>query len=372
MMLPCEDCGKKYLVNLEKLQSDVGQFRCIACHHVNQVVKPPVDKLNSSEVEYPPTDRQAKAYQTPDAKLSQTSLPKRQALLGIRGRMMIFFVIVPIILLSAAGIFYLKQSNNLANLITAQSNQIVTDMATNIIGDKGRSVASEIQIYLDAHPELNREDFNKSPEFKKIAVQSVGKSGYTVIINRPTDNEPCRIWAHPNDKLIGVDVFKAMRKKFGEEGSAGFIDIHKKAFETGKEIGGYYRFLDNRDKYMVIVPIAGTDLYLPSTTYIDEFTQPMVDLKANANIITQKNMRTVVIIQVAIIFFVALIAFLYGNNLSNNIRYLTEVTEFISIGELDKEISIKSNDEIGALANAVGRMQDSIRISIERLRRQRK
>jgi methyl-accepting chemotaxis protein len=228
-----------------------------------------------------------------------------------------------------------------------------------------------IKIYLDAHPDLKREDFNKSLEFKKIAVQSVGKSGYTVIINRPTNEEPCRIWAHPNDKLIGVEVFKAMRKKFGEEGSKGFIDLHKNAFKSGNEIGGYYRFLDDRDKYMVIVPIEGTDLFLPSTTYMDEFTQPMTDLKVKANNITWKNMRTVIIIQVAIIFFVALIAFLYGNNLSGKIRYLTEVTEHISFGELGKEISLNSNDEIGALANAIGRMQDSIRISIERLRRRK-
>jgi predicted Zn finger-like uncharacterized protein len=372
MIVLCEDCGAKFFIDMEKLKSNVGRFQCTACNHVNTVVKPPAKKINESEVESTPADTQEEVYQTPNTNLSQVGLPNRNTLLGIRGRLMIFFVVIPIILLSAAGIVYLNQSNVLAKLITAQSNQIVTDMATSLIGEKGRSVASEIKVYLDAHPELNREDYNKSPEFKKIAVQSIGKTGYTVIINRPRDNEPCRIWAHPNDKLVGVDVFKAMQKKFGEEGSKGFIEIHKKAFKTGEEISGYYRFLDNRDKYMVIVPVEGTDLFLPSTTYIDEFTQPMVDLEAKANNIIKKNMRMVIFIQVAIIFLIALIALLYGNSLSGKIRYLTEVTEHISIGELDKEISIKSNDEIGGLATAIMRMQDSVRISIERLRRRKK
>jgi nitrogen fixation/metabolism regulation signal transduction histidine kinase len=378
MIVICEDCGKKYNIDVDKIKSDVAKFRCTACNHINTVRKPPAEELKAPEIEFPPPDKQMPPPQPPqppqpaDSKATPAILPKRGGLLGIRGRMMILLVIVPIILLTAVGIFYLNQSTILANLITDQSNEIVTDMAASIIGDKGRSVANEVKIYLDAHPGLKREDFSKDPEFKKIAVQKVGKTGYTVIINAPTDTEPCRIWAHPNNKLIGVDVFKAMKKKFGEKGSKGFIDIHKKVFKTGKESGGYYRFLDNRDKYMVIVPIEGTDLFLPSTTYIDEFTQPMVALKNRADNVTGYILRTVIIIQLGIIFIVALIAFLYGNSLSGKIRYLTEVAEHVSIGELEEEITVKSKDEIGALADAIGRMQDSIRISLDRLRRRRR
>jgi HAMP domain-containing protein len=47
------------------------------------------------------------------------------------------------------------------------------------------------------------------------------------------------------------------------------------------------------------------------------------------------------------------------------------VAERISVGEMDAEIKIKSRDEIGDLAEAISRMQESIRLSIERLRRRR-
>jgi hypothetical protein len=43
--------------------------------------------------------------------------------------------------------------------------------------------------------------------------------------------------------------------------------------------------------------------------------------------------------------------------------------ERILVGELGAEVGIKSKDEIGDLADATSRMQDSIRLSIERLRR---
>jgi hypothetical protein len=43
--------------------------------------------------------------------------------------------------------------------------------------------------------------------------------------------------------------------------------------------------------------------------------------------------------------------------------------ERILVSELGAEVGIKSKDENGDLADAISRMQDSIRLSIERLRR---
>jgi len=51
---------------------------------------------------------------------------------------------------------------------------------------------------------------------------------------------------------------------------------------------------------------------------------------------------------------------------------LTDAANRISVGELGVEIENKSKDEIGELAEAITRMQDSIRLSIERLRRRRR
>jgi HAMP domain-containing protein len=50
---------------------------------------------------------------------------------------------------------------------------------------------------------------------------------------------------------------------------------------------------------------------------------------------------------------------------------LIDAAEKISIGDLDTEIKLDTKDEISDLAETIGRMQESIRLSIERLRRRR-
>jgi HAMP domain-containing protein len=62
---------------------------------------------------------------------------------------------------------------------------------------------------------------------------------------------------------------------------------------------------------------------------------------------------------------------IYGHRLIGKIRSLTEVADRISLGEFGMEIETHSKDEIGDLAEAIARMQDNIRLSIEHLRRRR-
>jgi len=65
---------------------------------------------------------------------------------------------------------------------------------------------------------------------------------------------------------------------------------------------------------------------------------------------------------------VILIAWFLGRTITTPIRRLTEVAEKISVGDMGADIKIRSKDEIGNLAEAILRMQDSLRLAIERLR----
>ncbi len=71
------------------------------------------------------------------------------------------------------------------------------------------------------------------------------------------------------------------------------------------------------------------------------------------------------------LLLISIIVFVYTNRLTKKIKTLAEVAERISQGELKLKIETKSRDEIGELAEAIARMQDSIRLSIERLQRRR-
>jgi methyl-accepting chemotaxis protein len=71
------------------------------------------------------------------------------------------------------------------------------------------------------------------------------------------------------------------------------------------------------------------------------------------------------------LLLIGIIVFIYSHRLTGKIKSLTDVTERISIGDLGIEVETRSRDEIGELAEAISRMQESIRLSIERLRRRR-
>ena len=58
----------------------------------------------------------------------------------------------------------------------------------------------------------------------------------------------------------------------------------------------------------------------------------------------------------------------YGYKLAGKLKSLSSLAERISVGELEAKVEIQSKDEIGDLAEAISRMQESIRLSIDRLR----
>ena len=145
--------------------------------------------------------------------------------------------------------------------------------------------------------------------------------------------------------------------------------------EGGKESSGYYTWLEKdgsfRDKFMVCTPIEGTPYIIASTTYLDEFTLPLTRLKRRCQKLAMRARNINIGIMAGTIVLIGLIVFFYGRKLTGNIRHLSEIADRISIGEMDAEIEVKSKDEIGELSEAISRMQDSLRLAIERLRRRR-
>lgn len=65
------------------------------------------------------------------------------------------------------------------------------------------------------------------------------------------------------------------------------------------------------------------------------------------------------------------IAWFSARGLVNPIMKLTDAAERMSLGDMNLKIDVSSNDEIGLLAQAIGRMQTSLRMAMERLRKKR-
>jgi methyl-accepting chemotaxis protein len=94
--------------------------------------------------------------------------------------------------------------------------------------------------------------------------------------------------------------------------------------------------------------------------------------KAEAFALLKEAQLFAFILMGATFIIVVAIAYFASRAIVMPIRKLTDAANRISVGELGVEIKTTSKDEIGDLAEAITRMQDSIRLSIERLRRRRK
>ena len=58
-----------------------------------------------------------------------------------------------------------------------------------------------------------------------------------------------------------------------------------------------------------------------------------------------------------LVIIIGLIASIYVSRLAGTVKYLTDVVENINAGEAVPEIKVTSGDEIGALAEAIGRLR---------------
>jgi HAMP domain-containing protein len=245
-------------------------------------------------------------------------------------------------------------------------------MAEEKIADLSTAVAIQCRLYLLAHPELKKEDFMNDMGFKTLAVQKVGLTGYTALYEMPDPNSVWRTWAHVNPKIISIDM-STLKKPLGRN-FPGFWKIYT-GVKGGKRSQGYYTWQDKdgkfRDKFMVCTPVAGTPFVVAATTYLDEFTGPVKLMETRAQILTEKTRLITWAILGGTLLLIGIIVFIYGHRLTGKIKSLTDVAERISIGDLGIEVETESRDEIGELAEAISRMQDSIRLSIERLRRRR-
>ena len=383
MIVICEECGKKYRIDPSKIKGTAARFKCRVCTHMITVSKPQAASPADSQIDMSVTAIESTDSETAAAgreiKLDRSAVDRipvkparKSGAMNLRTKMLLLFFFVPLLLMIAASFLYFWQFDKMSTLLTNESTKIVNQMAEDQIADLSTAVAIQCRLYLLAHPELKKEDFMNDMGFKTLAVQKVGLTGYTALYEMPDADNIWRTWAHVNPKIIGIDM-STLKKPLGRN-FPGFWKIFS-GVKGGKRSQGYYTWQDKdgkfREKFMVCTPVAGTPFVIAATTYLDEFTGPVKLMENRANLLTERTRLITWAILGGTILLIGLIVSIYGHRLTSKIKSLTDIAERISIGDLGIEIETKSRDEIGELAEAISRMQDSIRLSIERLRRRR-
>ena len=242
----CEECGKAYHIPLERLDQVQGQTartRCKQCGHILTIEKPaaPVFEETAEAVEdmadYQVTQEMDEPGPAPDpepafdpAPSSEPEPPRPKTSkssaspnvktkgLGLRSKMILLFLVVPLVFMSAFGYLAQRRMNALSVAITEESTTIISQTFEEDVASMARAVAKQCQLYLANNPALTPQGFAADPMLGELAGQKFGKTGYTALFSVG----PFTAWVHPNPKIIGVPTAVPMKKALG----ADYGDIH--------------------------------------------------------------------------------------------------------------------------------------------------
>lgn len=259
--------------------------------------------------------------------------------------------------------FVLDRNKELEETSLSESTDHLKEIGIEIIKQRSLDTAKEIDIYLEFNPDKKIEDLVKDEKFKSLAVQRFGVEGYTAVNDEKGIN-----YFHPNPKIEGTDLHLL------DNQLPGFWEIIDRGLS--QESSGFYEWEDEngniREKYMFISPVSrktadGKNLNVASTTYIDEFYEPINELKkeitstSDQSRMELKEFLNTIRIQVTLLAVANLISmFLIGliiyKKLILPIRILSRASEEISRGNFDAKSEVISYDEITDLSRRFNQM----------------
>jgi methyl-accepting chemotaxis protein len=254
------------------------------------------------------------------------------------------------------------------------STEALEELGVAMIEQKAEDVSKQIEIYLNAHPDATLTELQSDSYFKSIANQKIGDTGYTFLYEKETGITRF----HPDERFVNYDM-KRLKETLPE-----FWETFRPTL-SGSTVGGYYDWIDSdgvtKRKFMYLKPVRGTPYMIGATVYTEEFSEPVkkidetisreIDytiskIKESTESLSMHN--TILIITLITIFAALFVSFLFAQSITKPIRKLTEVADRVSMGELeDTDIEIKSDDEIGDLAESFGRMVVSLRYYMDKL-----
>jgi len=257
----------------------------------------------------------------------------------------------------------------LSTVSLRESKSTLNRLGERLIKQKAVDVATQMEIFIKSHPKMKRDDLLKDPWLKSIAVQKVGETGYTAVHDDKGINH-----FHADPQIVGMDLHELSEN----------LPTFWKILEAGLKgpTSGYYDWKDAdgkvRPKYMYLAPIQGTDLIVMATTSVDEFSKPLRGIEGRMRWI-EKGYLEAYEIKIQLFYFIILVAlvflllvvYFYSRSVIRPIRYLSEVADRISMGDLDTPIQIKGRGEVGLLAESIERMQMSVKAAIERLQKRK-
>jgi len=231
-------------------------------------------------------------------------------------------------------------------------------------------------------------------QYYKDVIKGKNLSWQTVV--GKTSKKPSLVLAVPikfNNQLVGVvaavmtvdDISQSIATwKKGESGHAFLVD--EKGFVIAHPIRQHVVTRKNLNNHPLIANFRKRGWTTITTQFINSNGAPSLGhVRSNAYgwaMVMQQDSSEVfyaldrvqefaLILLGCTFLVVTIVAWLSARAIVTPVRKLTDAAERMSLGELNVKIDVKSRDEIGLLALAIGRMQTSLRLAMNRLRRKR-
>ncbi len=301
------------------------------------------------------------------------------------------YLIVSIIPLGLLLILFLTgvmlAHNHITRSITHSTTELNKDaqqhlqqLGEQIIQAKARDVAKQIEIYFRMHPDMDIQAMRRDPFFMDLAVQQVGETGYTVIVEAHT----AIFRVHPN-MALNDQPLKTLAEKLPS-----WWKIVENGI-SGVEAAGYYDWQEPdgsvRQKFLavapVLFPLRGATMTVSATTYIDEFSTPIIQMRHKADRVVTNYQQYVsdrLVILSILAAIVILLTFL-GIFFLGRRAGLHQIVPMMKLAETAKHLGEgnwnvqvpdridKREDEIGITARSFNRMSQQLKETFERLER---
>jgi methyl-accepting chemotaxis protein len=433
MLVICEKCGLKYKINPSKIKGETAWLTCKVCAHVitinkSELIQRPLTAVAPGNTDIADRDGSQALPDGTDVKVDFSTRKKRSRL-GLTGKVVIMLLLVS--LLPGIAYFVLSSYNNRQSLrdetrrmgeltvgyLTQQVNEwvvrnirLVTLTAglpemTSMDRASQELIMRDVQrqypwIYLLHVIDLNGMDVARSDDgplmdysMRKYAKDiKEGKDISFENVLGLTSKKPGLMVAAPIKKegrTVGGLVFAISFDQLsrividwrrGQVGAVfiadqeGKIMVHRNEqfIKEQKNFSAHPLVIAAQKKVTGLVEYKGFNnediLGFAGTTELG-WTIGLEENRNEAYFALNKIQVACLILFGATVLGTIVAAYFSSRAIVMPICRLIEAADRFSVGELSVQITRTSQDEIGDLADAMSRMQESIRLSIERLRR---
>lgn len=343
LVVSCGECGKKYKIDNEKVAPGGGKFTCKSCGCIIAVANPnatvsgtpnnpyttEVNRLVNRIVQSAPSDQDATPQKIQPASIESIAPAGG---LGIRGRMLLTYLIVTLVMAASLVGIYLM-------LIPPTLQEQVNLRTSSVAHSFGAAVLEPILVRNYLRVNQSAEIISALPGVAYVAVVSdkgivvAGQFGHQDQLSTP------------------------FRQRLENEGFPKDIVLKNKVAPQATE-QLLKQNIDDQEVLDVAVPIGDTSWQ----AHVGMFT-------ADINKASRKALQALAILLAVMVVLGGLGFVLMARTVSKPIIELAEAAKRISYGNLDDPIPAKWSGEVGDLAISLERMRQSINDAIQRLRK---